>query len=172
MSESGATLIIDEGMTKFLNEFVETLGAEYLDQIGIRMLENIDDEIENDIFISKLGFPITGIIDLGNYRKSFDKELAFPKIDIGSTDERALDIEFGTTGAQNAGLKDSEVIEWVKRKKIGGRNFVRVGQRMARSIRRVGIAPKPALARAIDRTIGDNEEIVNRTLKNIQTMLQ
>lgn len=171
MSESGATLIIDKGFTNFLNEFVETIGAEFLDQIGIRMLENIDDEIVHDIFLTKLGFPVQGIIDLENYRKSFDKELSFPKIEIGSSDSRAIDIEFGTTGAQNANLKDSEVIQWAKRKKIGGRNFVRIGQRIARSIRRVGIAPKPALARSVDRTIGDNEEIVNRTLKAIETLL-
>ena len=171
MPENGAAIVIDQGMTNFLNDFIETIGAEFLDQIGIRMLENIDDEIVNDIFISKLGFPVQGIIDLGNYRKSFDKELSFPKMEIGSSDSRAIDIEFGTTGAQNASLRDSEVIEWAKRNKIGGRNFVRAGQRIARSIRRVGIAPKPALARSIDRSIGDNEEIVNRTLKAIETQL-
>lgn len=171
MPESGAAIIIDEGFTNFLNDFIETIGAEFLDQIGIRLLENIDDEIMNDIFLSKLGYPVQGIIDMGNYRKSFDKELSFPKIEIGSSDSRAIDIELGTTGAQNANLKDSEVIEWAKRNKIGGRNFVRIGQRIARSIRRVGIAPKPALARSVDRTIGDNEEIVNRTLKAIETQL-
>ena len=172
MVESGATLVIDKGLTNFLNDFVDEIGQSFLDQIGIRMLENIDDEIENDIFLSKLGFPIQGIIDMENYRKSFSSESSKNKIDIGSTDNRAIDIEFGTTAAQNANLKDSEVIQWAQRKKIGGRNFVRVGQRIARSIRRVGIAPKPALARAIDRTVADNEEIVNRTIKTIETTLQ
>jgi hypothetical protein len=172
LPEDGATLIIDEGFTQFLSDFIKELGSQYLDQIGIRMLEHIDDEITNDIFLSKLGFPIRGIIDMGKYKKSFSKELSEGKIEIGSTDDRAIDIEFGTTSAQNANLKDSEVIEWAKRKKIGGRHYVRVGQRIARSIRRVGIAPKPALARSIDRTIGDNEEIVNRTIESLKTTLQ
>lgn len=172
MVESGATLIIDEGLTNFLNDFVDEIGTQFLDQIGIRMLENIDDEIKNDIFLSTLGFPIQGIIDMGNYQKSFSSELSENKIEIGSSDPKAIDIELGTTAAQNSSLTDSEVIQWAKRKKIGGRNFVRVGQRIARSIRRVGIAPKPAMARAIDRTVGDNEEIVNRTLKSIETMFK
>ncbi len=176
MVESGASLVIDKDMTKFLSDYVETIGGEFLDQIGIRMLENIDDEIENDIFLSRLGYPIKGIIDMGNYRKSFTSELMVSneqaiKIDIGSTDERAIDIEYGTTASQNANLKDSEVIEWAKRNKVGGRNFVRIGQKIARSIRRVGIPPKPAMARAVDRTVGDNEEIVNRTIKSVKAML-
>lgn len=172
MSVPGATLIIEENFDTFLSDFVDELGQQWLDQIGIRMLENIDDEVRNNIFLTKSGFPAVGIIDLDNYRKSFFKVLSDNKIEVGSKDPRATDIEFGTTPSQNATLKDSDVISWARRKKIGGRNYVRVGQRIARSIRRIGTAPKPMMARSLDRTAGDNEEVVNRTLKSLKGMLQ
>lgn len=172
MPDTGARLIVEPNFFNFLRDMLEELGAQYLDQIGIRMLENVDDAIVNDIFISKLGSPVEGIIDLGDYRTSFTSELAKDEIEIGSTDLRAVDIEFGTTPAQNSNLKDSEVIGWAKRKGIGGRHFVRVGQRIARSIRRNGIAPKPALDRAVDRTVGDNEEVVNRTIQSMISLFK
>lgn len=142
-------------------------------EISKRLIENTEDAIQNEIFLSKLNTRITGIVDLGEYKKSFeiDKEQAPDVFLVGSANEHAYDLEFGTTADQHANLKDSTIIAWVKRKGFAGRRFIRVGQRIARFIRRHGIREKPALTRAIAVTKTDQEEIKNRTFEVLKEKL-
>ncbi len=163
---------LDE-VLKIMDEAIETTAEVYGEQICERMVQNIQDNIEFEIYETFLKTKIEGIIDFGDYLRSIDKDVeGSPDLFIvGSTDAKSKEIEFGRPPNARE-PKDSDIIAWVRRKGIAGRSFIRVGQRIARYIRRHGIKEKPAFRMAIDRTKGDNEEIKNRTIEILNDRLK
>lgn len=156
-----------------LNTLTDIMKEAFGTEIAGRLKENIVDSIENEIFLSNLGFKSQGIVDLGTYKKSIETDdTQSPNIFlVGSTDEKAKSIEQGTSAEQNRGLKDHKIIAWAKRKRVGGRRYISVGRKIARYIRRNGIREKPAFRIGIDRTKGDQEEIKNRTISRLKSRL-
>lgn len=155
-----------------LNTLTDKLMDAFGSEIGKRIVETTEDSITNEIFFTKSGFATQGIVDLGVYRDSYsvDESLKPDIFVVGSTDNKAKEIEKGRQPHPTE-PKDNEIIAWVRRQRFAGRRFVRIGQRIARSIRRNGIAPKPAFERGIMTAKTDNEEIKNRTVERLKKEL-
>lgn len=166
------TSVTIEGLD-VLNTLTDIMKEAFGIEIAERLKENVVDSIENEIFLSNLGFKSQGIVHLGTYKNSIETDVSQSPNTflVGSTDKKSKDIEFGTSAEQNRNLKDSEVIAWAKDKRVGGRRFISIGKKIARYIRRNGIREKPAFRIGIDRTKGDQEEIKNRTISRLKSRL-
>lgn len=97
------------------------------------------------------------------------------EISIYSTDEKAEDIEWGTSPDEEAGLTDAEIIQWARHEKIP--NPVVVGTRIAMAIRgelwdSEGISggqyPKAIFGTAIGKTKAQNSFIKSDGLRLIR----
>ena len=155
-----------------LNTLTNIMSEAFLTEIANRIKYTTEDSIESEIFTTKLGTKVTGIVNLGDYLNSYEiDDSDLPKsITIGSTDENAKEIEEGRFPDRDY-PKDSEIIQWVRDKKFAGRRFISVGQRIARYIRRNGIAPKPAFSMGMERAKVDIVEIKNRTIDRLKIKL-
>lgn len=91
-----------------------------------------------------------GIEDEGRYYNSIKYNVEGSRRNsvahVGSTDPKAEALEYGTTGPENAGLRDQTIIAWAQRK--GLRPAGPIGAAIAKKIRNFGTVEKPAFRRA------------------------
>ena len=144
----------EDGSTFFkkIKNIVTNKQKEIAEEVATNMVEMIKNEIEFGIYeTNDPGFTALGIVDTRKYLNSIKFVLEGSRFEatarVGSDDEKAIDVEYGTTGSQNASLDNQTMINWARNKGIEPAN--KIGANIAQKIRQQGTVEKPAFRRAI-----------------------
>jgi|TARA_R100000479_G_C6368016_1_gene195758 hypothetical protein len=137
--------------------------------------EELEREIKSNIRLQKYdtlnpNFKVIGIMDTKDYLKSIQRRKpAKNRSIIFTKDPKAIPLEFGSKGIENAGLKDETMIAWSKRKGIPNPQIA--GKRIAAKIRKEGTVEKPHWRHAVGYVKSRTEDIINETKKNLKEKL-
>ena len=134
---------------------LDTITYRILKKVGEIVRDELKNEIETGVFDTlNPEIKANGLKYKGDYLdsiKSVPKKVGtgHSEVSIGSTDDKALLVEYGGGPRMYADLKDETMIEWAREKGLPVPHIT--GKRIAAKIRRMGTVAKPVFRRTIQK---------------------
>tara|TARA_B100001939_G_C16744182_1_gene531063 strand:+ start:104 stop:646 length:543 start_codon:yes stop_codon:yes gene_type:complete len=151
-------VIVEDGWTDksaTIKHNLDTITYRFIKKIGAIIKKELKSEIRNGVFATlNPSIQANGLVNERDYLRSIDfatKKVGkgHSELSVGSTDEKALLLEYGGGPRMYTNLQDSTMIEWARSKGLPNPEIV--GKRVAQKIRTMGTVPKPVFRRTIQK---------------------